>query len=125
MERVSLVRKLKICRVCRKKITGQGKFYCSNHCRYADHSNVVRKSYTPELKEIRRKAANTQWSARLPLRARKKLERELAKGVQVGRSLSILRESRFCQNCEVEFEFIEGRGSSGIFCSRKCHLDWS
>lgn len=125
MERVALVRQLRICRICRKKITGQGKFYCSNRCRYADHSNVVKRSYTPELKSVRRQAANSQWDSRIPVRDRKKLERELAKGVQVGRSRSVIRESRFCQNCETEFEFADHHDRKGIFCSRKCHIEWT
>ena len=58
------MRKEGICTVCGKKFiydtyVRTGKF-CSNACRYKVHSEIIKESYTPELKELRRQKALKQ-----------------------------------------------------------------
>jgi len=52
------------CKVCGKKFSFddsvQKGLYCCVKCRYADHSNIIKDSYTPELKKLRSEHAKEQ-----------------------------------------------------------------
>jgi GTP cyclohydrolase I len=112
-----------ICKICKKPFKfypsmSKG-IYCSRNCRYLDHSFIIKNSYTPELKEKKRKLALENWDGNTE--RKKDLSELMTNKIVSVKTRDKLSDSKNPTNImEVEFQaakrhIIEERGA---FCQR-------
>lgn len=120
---------LAICRHCGKLFEynppTQGGVFCSMACRKAGHSELIRDSYTPELRKKRSEAAKKQWadpekriqageaikealSKRTPEQKQESIAKQLATkqeryGVPEYRKIGLEAHGTICQRCGQDF----------------------
>ncbi len=100
------------------------RIYCSRICRYKDHSNIVRNSYTKELRQKRSILTTSQWKKTEDQRAlQKKIQYESMNHV-LGRPKTRIIQTRVCKQCNKSFDYFSA-DRSGMFCNHKCYLQFS
>jgi GTP cyclohydrolase IA len=128
------MKKKSICKMCNVEFkyndTSSKGLYCSKECRYKDHSTIIKQSYTPELKEQRKKSALNHWKINqfnINIKKNSSLKKKLdthSKDFKKGRvKLSKLEES-ICKQCHKKFEYYT-RDKKGLFCSNECRIKFS
>lgn len=110
------------CKVCGKSFrfyqANHKGLYCSRKCRYEDHSNIIKNSYTPELKELKRKLAIEQMKDSKQIEIRKKncgwemteeqkerlSEVKTKNSFLIAKKIILKEQGNFCQRCGKEFD---------------------
>jgi GTP cyclohydrolase I len=110
-------KKTATCLVCDKKFeyypSMQKGIYCSVTCRYQDHSNIIKKSYTPKLRQLKSELATRQMQDQKQIELRQKsgkypktaeqiekIKESLTKdSFIIAKKIIIKERGKFCQRC--------------------------
>ena len=111
--------KKSVCKVCHKNFKYDDRIqkgiYCNNKCRYEDHGNIIKNSYTPELIELRSKHAKLQMQKKEQIRIRKEkcgkgMTEEVKQKVsdantkdafKIAKKIIVQERGAFCERCGV------------------------